>query len=57
MYENLGGALGKVPVSSCHGMEKMKPNRKTARPGAQKSSAIYVRKEIAVGSQIAILGT
>lgn len=52
-----GGTLGKVPVSSCHGMEKMKPNRKTARPGAQKSSALYVRKEIAVGSQIAILGT
>ena len=49
-------AVGKVSISSYHGMEKRKLNRKTAGPGAQKSSALYNRKEIAVGSQMAILG-
>lgn len=35
LYENLG-ALGKVPVSSCHRVEKeMELNTKTARPGAK----------------------
>ena len=55
-YMRIGEAAGKVSISSYHGMEKRKPNRKTARPGAQKSSALYNRKEIAVGSQMAILG-
>lgn len=45
LYENLG-ALGKVPVSSCLGVEKkMQLNTKIARPGAKRLCQLLTTRQ------------